>query len=229
MSRLADGRRLARRVLGRARWGNLRRLEPVSRKFGYDRGTPIDRWYTDRFLAANTDALRGVVGEVADDGYTRAFGGDAVERGEVIDLDPANPRATVIADLADPGALPTRAFDCLVVTQTLQYLPDPEASLGGIARSLRPGGHLLLSVPALTPHDAKEPDAIDHWRFWPAGVESLLRRAFPGASATVHAYGNVLAATAFLQGLAAEELRPDELAHHDARYPIVVCARVDVP
>src|SRR5262245_50153649 len=35
------------------RWGNLRRVRPFSASYGFDRGTPIDRYYLDTFLRAN--------------------------------------------------------------------------------------------------------------------------------------------------------------------------------
>ncbi|CAN5413735.1 hypothetical protein BH23ACT9_BH23ACT9_29090 [soil metagenome] len=219
-------RQQLRRAVRRPRWGNLRRMRPLSPKFGFDRGTPIDRHHIGAFMAANADAIRGVVGEIAEDSYTTQFGGDRVQRIEIIDIDPDNPRATIIADLAQAGALPESAFDCLIVTQTLQYVADPLAALRTCATALRPGGALLLAAPALTAHDAIEPDDIDHWRFWPAGLRHLIDQAFPQAEVAVHVHGNLTSTIAFLHGLAAEELRPDELDAEDPRYPIVILARV---
>jgi SAM-dependent methyltransferase len=216
-----------RRRLRRPRWGNLRRLRPLSAKFGFDRGTPIDRHHTDAFMAAHADAIRGVVGEIADDPYARRFGGRDVERVEIIDIDPSNSRATIIADLAEEGALPDAAFDCLIVTQTLQYIADPAAALRSCAAALRPGGTLLLAVPALTAHDSIEPDDVDFWRFWPAGLRHLLDLAFPGAVVALHSAGNLVTTIAFLHGISAEELRAEELALVDPRYPVVILARVE--
>lgn len=211
------------------RWGNTRRLQPFSPRFGFDRGTPIDRYYMERFLAAESHAIRGVVGEIAEPQYAVSFGGPHVRAIEVIDLDPRNPRATVVADLADPDALPPDAFDCLIVTQTLQYLADPGAALRGLARALRPGATLLAALPALAPHDAREPSSQDFWRFWPAGVTDLLARALPTSAIRVVGYGNVLSATAFLHGISAQELSAAELDYVDERFPVVVCARAAVP
>jgi hypothetical protein len=45
----------------------------------------------------------------------------------------------------------------------------------------------------------------------------------------VRSYGNVLACTAFLLGLAAQELRTDRLRDHDPNVPLVVCARAAKP
>jgi SAM-dependent methyltransferase len=222
-------RQRLRRAVRRPRWGNLRRLEPFSATFGFDRGTPVDRYYIRRFVGAHADALRGVAGEVSEPTYLGEFGDDRLERIEVIDLDPVNRRATLIADLSQSASLPTHTFDCLVITQTLQYIPKPERALAICVEALRPGGSLLVAVPALAAHDTHEAPEVDHWRFWPAGLLSLLQRVAPEASHTVAGYGNLVATIAFLQGLSAEELEPAELRHCDPRFPVVVCARVDLP
>ena len=48
----------------------------LSRDFGFDRGTPIDRYYIESFLSTHASDIRGHVLEVADNTYTRRFGGD---------------------------------------------------------------------------------------------------------------------------------------------------------
>lgn len=219
-------RQRLRRTMRRARWGNLRRLEPISPRFGFDRGTPIDRHYTEAFLAVHASTVRGTVGEVAGDEYARHFGGNDVDRIEIIDVDPENSRATLLADLTCEGSLPAGTFDCLIVTQTLQYVPDPAIALRTCADALRAGGTLLLAVPALTPHDDLEPADTDYWRFWPAGVRKLVLDAFPPQTdIEVMGLGNLITAVAFLHGLASEELSPDEFDRHDPRFPVVVHAR----
>lgn len=222
-------RQRLRRIRWRARWGNLRRATPISASFGFDRGTPIDRFYLERFLADEASAIRGVVGEVAGSLYATSFGGERVTRVEVIDIDPNNPHATLVADLSDADELPAGVFDCLLVVQTLQYTPSPEVALANCLRSLRPGGTLLLALPALAAHDDNERPEDDHWRFWPGGVVSLVSQVAPQADSRVVAYGNLTAAIAFLHGLAAEELRDDELARQDLRFPVVVCVRITLP
>jgi SAM-dependent methyltransferase len=218
-----------RRTVQRVRWGNLRRLEPVSRTFGFERGTPIDRYHLREFLRAEADAIRGVVGEISEARYTEAFGGDRVRRVEVIDVDATNSRATVVADLTVTGSLPVKTFDCLLVIQTLQYTHPLDVALRTCLDALAPGGTLLLALPGLAPHDTHVPVEGDFWRFLPAGVEALLRDVAPDARVSVRGYGNLVAATAALHGLAAEELTSRELAHHDPGFPVLVCARVDVP
>jgi SAM-dependent methyltransferase len=222
-------RRQLRRLLRRPLWGNLRRSEPISPTFGFDRGTPVDRYYMLRFLAEHAAAVRGVVGEIAEARYVRQFGDDRLTRVEIIDIDPGNPHATLVADLAESSSLPAATFDTLVVLQTLQYTTSVTAALGNCIQALRPGGSLLLAMPGLTAHDDRIPLEEDRWRFLPAGVDELLRAAAPEARRRVVGYGNLVAALAFLHGISAEELRPRELDRYDARYPVVTCARLDLP
>ena len=40
-------------------WGDLKRADPVSRNWGYDRGTPIDRHYIEEFLASCSSDIAG--------------------------------------------------------------------------------------------------------------------------------------------------------------------------
>src|SRR5712691_5482543 len=104
---------------GHVRFGHLRRLAPISRRWGKDRGgQPIDRYYIERFLAAHAADIRGRVLEVGDDTYTRRYGGDGVQEIDVLHAFPGNPKATIVADLAqDDDRLPPAAFDCVILTQ----------------------------------------------------------------------------------------------------------------
>ena len=63
-------------MVGHVRFGSLRRLKPISRLFGFDRGQPIDRYYIETFLQKNRSDIGGRVLEIGDPGYTLKFGGD---------------------------------------------------------------------------------------------------------------------------------------------------------
>src|SRR6185295_12180787 len=66
--------------VGFVRFGSLRRLSPISREYGFDRGRPIDRHYIETFLARHAVDVAGDVLEIKDDGYTRRFGAGRVVR-----------------------------------------------------------------------------------------------------------------------------------------------------
>lgn len=208
----------------RARWGNLRRDEPIGLRAGWDRGTPVDRVFIERFLARHAGDVRGRVLEVRDPRYTRLFGGQDVTESIILDVDPGNRAATLVADLARPGSLPQAAFDCVIVTQVLQLVADPRAGLANVAASLAPGALALVTVPALQPFDVRGREGEDRWRWSLVGFRQLLAQACPALDVEVEARGSLAAAIALFHGLAAEELEPAELERDDLRYPVVVCA-----
>lgn len=216
---------VARRVPGarplatRARFGDLSRTAPLGR-WGYDRGTPVDRWYIERWLHEQSRYVSGHVLEVKEDLYASELGASTVE---VLDVDPGNARATLVADLCDPDALPSARYDAAVVTQTLQYVADPQAAVRHLLSALRPGGSLLLTVPCLSRFDGP----ADRWRWTPAGARDLLESCSEGGLREVRGLGNGLAGRAFLFGLAAEDLAAGALDAEDPALPLLVAARVE--
>jgi SAM-dependent methyltransferase len=212
--------------IGRLDFGDLRRVTPISQSFGFDRGQPIDRYYIEGFLALHAEDIRGRVLEIADNRYTRQFGGSRVTRSDVLNLTPDNPHATIIADLANAGAIPSNAFDCIVFTQTLQYIYEPQTAVKTLYRILKPEGVLLASFPVISQICRYDMDRWgDYWRFTDGSIRRLLGDIFTPENVTVQAHGNILAAISFLHGLAAHELRPPELEHHDPDYQILITAR----
>src|SRR5262249_47866685 len=99
--------------------GGLGGTGSISRSFGSDRGTPVDRYYIEQFLRKHSGDVKGRVLEVKDDRYTTAIGGSSVEHSDILDILPSNPKATVVGDLAGGAPLGDAAFDCIIVTQTL--------------------------------------------------------------------------------------------------------------
>jgi len=216
-----------RKRLVRARrpaWlGTVRRTRPLSDHYGRDRGTPVDRWYINRFLAAERGAIAGRVLEVLNRDYTERFG-TRVDRSDVLDVDPTNRNATIVADLAAADTIADDSFDCFVLTQTLQYIYDFEAAVGHVHRILRPGGTVLCSVPAVSRVDRHELES-EYWRFTAASCTRLFSDAFAGGDVRVRTHGNVLTCVAFLLGMAAEELTTRELERDDPFHPLVVTVR----
>ena len=214
---------------GGVRFGNLRRLTPVSRHFGLDRGTPVDRYFIERFLARHAEDVHGRVLEVGDDSYTRRFGGHRVAARDVLHIHAGHPGATIVDDLASAVSIPSDAFDCIILTQTLQLIFDVHAAVGTLYRILKPGGVLLATVPGISQLDGGEWQDTWFWSFTPAAVRRLFTERFPAAELDITSHGNVLAACAFLQGLAREELSPGELDWNDALYPVIVTLRARKP
>ena len=216
-----------RKLLARLRhpaWlGTIRRTSPLSDHWGRERGTPVDRYYIEHFLAGERHSIRGRVLEVMNADYTDRFGA-GVDASEVLDVDPANEEATIVADLAAADEIPSEAFDCFILTQTLQYVYDLRAAVEHAHRILRPGGTLLATVPAVSRVARQHPDS-EYWRFTAPACSRLFGDVFERGSVDVRSRGNVLTAVAFLMGIAREELSSRELAVDDPFFPVVVTVR----
>jgi glycosyltransferase involved in cell wall biosynthesis/SAM-dependent methyltransferase len=208
--------------LGSVGFGDLRRLSPVSRAFGFDRGTPVDRYYIERFLAKNAGHISGRVLEIGDNTYTRRFGGSRVDHSDILHIDYSNPCATFIGDLAHRNVLPEAIFDCIVLTQTLHLIFDVRAAIETLHRALKPGGVLLITSPGISPVDRGEWEATWYWSLTAAALRGLLQERFHSRDVTVEAHGNVFAATCFLYGIAVEELDKADLDVDDASFPVIV-------
>ena len=204
--------------------GALARTTPTSESWGFDRGTPVDRYYIERFLHANRDVIHGRVVEIQDRVYTDRFGHD-VTRADVLDIDASNHRATIVADLASANHLASETHDCLVVTQTLHLIRDTRAALAHLHRMLVPGGTLLATLPAVSRVSRGVGVQGDYWRFTVASATWLFGDVFGEEAVHVASHGNVLSAIAFLTGLAAEEIRPRDLDVNDPYFPVVIAVR----
>ena len=223
----SNRQRLMRRLLRPARFGTLRRTTPLSDDWGYDRGTPVDRYFMERFLDEHCGDIRGRVLEVENGIYTQRFG-VGVDHAEVLDIDATNPHATIVTDLAAADCIPADTFDCIILTQTLQYIYHPQAAIAHACRILRPGGVLLTTVPGIIKMD---PDfaGTDYWRFTADSCATLFGEVFGREQIKVRTYGNVLTAIAFLTGIAYEELAQRELDLPDPAYPVVIAVRAVKP
>ena len=201
-----------------------RRLAPASDVWGYDRGTPVDRYYIRRFIARHRRDISGHTLEVRDSYYSR-WAGVGVTEQSILDIDPTNPDATLIADLGEPESLPAAAFDCFVLMQTLHLIPDLGEALRNAHRCLRPGGVLLATVPAVNRIVEGVGVEGDYWRLTPASARRIFGEVFGLDNVEIHTDGNLLTTTAFLTGLACEELTARELDHRDERFPLLVSVR----
>ncbi len=230
MNRMTRWRRQAPKpAVGRVSFGDLRRLEPISRRWGYDRGRPIDRFYIERFFSQAADSIAGRVLEVGDDRYTRLFGADRVQRSDVLHVTEGNPKATIVADLSRADHIPSNTFDCIILCQTLQLIYDPAAAIACIHRILAPGGVALATFPGITQRSDTAWRDQWYWSFTSASAGRLFGDVFGHNSMAVRAHGNVLTAISFLHGLAAEELAAGELDYDDPEYECVITVKATKP
>ncbi len=204
-------------------FGTLRHTFPVNPGFGIGHGTPVDRYYMDRFLEARATAITGRVLEIGDRESTTKFG-TGVTKSDVLHAVPGNPEATLVGDISDCPQIPDDSFDCIILLQTLHYVYDMEKAVAELHRILAPGGRLLCTVPGISQisrHDMERWG--DRWRLTSLSATELLATSFAAENTEVTTYGNALTATCLLQGITAEKLRSRELDAREEEYQLLVC------
>jgi len=206
--------------------GKLDRINPISRYFGFDRGKPIDRYYIEKFLLENRKYIHGSVLEVGDNTYTKKFGEGRVERSDVLHAVRGNPSATIVANLAEAENIPSNLFDCIILTQTLQFVYDLPAAVKHLHRILKPEGVILATVPGISQISRYDMDKWgEFWRFTTQSAQRLFEHEFTPANVDVRAYGNILIAVALLHGLAVEDVKTEYFEYQDPDYQVLITIR----
>ncbi|MEI8138434.1 MAG: methyltransferase [bacterium] len=201
-------------------------VKPVSDVFGFDRGTPIDRLYIENFLAKNRKCIQGKVLEVAEATYTAKFGDD-VSVSQILNFDEPNSDTTLKGDLTDPQGLPSSVYDCFICTQTLNFIYDVKSAIIGCRKLLADGGVFLGTVAGLSQISRYDMDRWgDYWRFTDLSIRKMFEEVFGEGHVEVQIYGNALAASAFIQGLAVEDIpKASKLMQVDKNYQIIIGIR----
>lgn len=225
-SPLADVlRAIRRRALiagtGKIDFGDLARIKPVSEGFGFRRGTPVDRFYIEGFLDRHRADIKGRVLEIADDDYSRRFGSGIVQQ-DILNVTEV-PGTTIVGDIAADGVLPPDSFDCIILTQTLQYLYEAPRAVSRIHNALKPGGIALATVPAISPVDRN--DWEWYWLFTERSARRMFEDAFGHGNVEVEVFGNAFAATCFIQGVAQEDVGRQWLQPKDPSFPVNITIR----
>lgn len=185
-------------------------------------GQPIDRYYIEKFLYENKSLIHGTVLEVQDDRYTRMFP-DYVAKSIICHVKGWN--NTKLINFETGEGVENGLADCIICTQTLQYIFDVKEAVRNIYRMLRPEGTALITVPGIKPlslyHEEKWGE---YWSFTVDSIRKLCEDVFESYS--IQAYGNLKSSIAFLNGSCKEELSTEELETNDIRYPMLICARL---
>lgn len=212
--------------LGEISWGDFKTIVPFSNNFGFDRGGPIDRYYIENFLASESEHIKGNVLEIAENTYTVKYGGNKVIKSDVLHFDEGAPGATYSSDLSEGHNLPSDYFDCIILTETLQFIYDYTSALKHCYRILKKDGVLLMTVPGISPIERTEWAEKWLWSFNHNSMNKIFSELFPENSFKIRTYGNVYAATAFLHGVGINEADRSKLDVRDVAFDVVVTIRL---
>lgn len=216
--------RSVNRKLFRTNWYDLRQKKPLSEIFGLDRGLPVDRYYIEQFLSQNRQHIKGTVVEVGDDRYSQQFGQE-ITRQEVLRY-AEKTSSSMTGDLTDLNSLAPGVADCLICTQTLNFIFDVKAAVKGIHFLLKKGGTALVTVAGISQISRYDMERWgDFWRFTDKSLTQLFGEVFGFDQVQTNVYGNVLTSVALLEGLSANELSKDELAFCDENYQIIIAVK----
>jgi len=220
---LADLMKYLTRKKIKVEFNDLSRTQPVSTTFGLDRGTPIDRYYIEKFLDSKSDFITGRVLEIGGSHYSRRFGGSKVESYEVLHATTENKGATLIGDLTVLDTLPENSIDCFICTQTFNFIYEVQKAVLGAHHLLKPKGVLLATVAGISQISRYDMERWgDYWRFTTASIDRLFQPVF-GDGVEIQSFGNMLAASAFLQGIAVEDLPdPTLLDEQNTDYQLII-------
>lgn len=196
-------------------------IDPISRRYGREHGTPIDRYYIEKFLKDNIDLIHGDIAEFADDNYTRQFGHD-INNSYVLHVNGWGENA-IKANLVTGEGIRENMVDCLICTQVLQFIFDLDLAIANMYRILKPGGVALLTV-----HSIAQISLYDYrnwgeyWRFTDMSIRELVKKNCRDAGLIICSYGNVKACIASLYGLCQEDMEQTDLDYSDEQYPLLL-------
>lgn len=196
--------------------------KPISTKFGFDRGKPIDRYWIEKFIKANKNYIKGRCLEIGDSRYTQLFGENRITKIDVLDIDKKNKTANIYADLRKMPNIVSNTYDCIILTHVLGMVDNLNSAVSELHRILKPGGTILATSASLSPtYDLTS----NYWRFTVAGFRYLFSKKFTPKKINALSYGNVLTGQYFWVGLSSEDLKLKDLDYDDPSFPCIVAIR----
>lgn len=199
---------------------------PISNIYGFDRGKPLDRFYIEKFLENNREDVRGVCLELLNNEYTKKYGCNKVYESVILDIEKKNTKATLISDLRNLKEVKDNTFDCIILTQVLQFIDDIDSAILECYRTLKPGGVLLATMPSISRIDCTSGEVGDYWRFTTASANYLFGKKFKKENTFISSQGNAKTGLYFYAGLAVEDTSRKLLSVNDKNFPLIITVRV---
>src|SRR5262245_62006429 len=107
--------------VGEVWMGDLRRLEPISRDFGANRGQPIDRFYINRFFADHRSDFYGRILQIRDKAETAA--------NQALNGDSRSIEITELPALMSGIEENFEQFNCIILEQSLTLIQEMQAAI----------------------------------------------------------------------------------------------------
>lgn len=194
----------------------------AGKDFGGEYGTPVDRWYIERFLDSNRGYIHGDVLEIAESTYTYKFGTN-IKQAYKLHVNGSD--GCTKGNLANgEGIIPDMA-DCFICTQTLQFIYDIHSAVRNIHKLLRPGGVALITAHGISQIAMYSyRNWGEYWRFTEQSMRLLMEEVFEKDKIEICRYGNVKTAMAFLYGLCQEDLSLEDFEPKDEMFQLILGA-----
>lgn len=203
----------------------MKNVNPISDYYGFDRGTPIDRFYIENFLKENQKDIKDVCLELLNDNYIKTFGGKNVTKGDILDIEETNKNATIIDDLRHLKKITDNTYDCIILTQVFQFIDDVPSAISECYRVLKKEGVLLATLPAMSRIDCISGTNGDYWRFTEAGARYLFEKHFSKEQLITSTHGNVRSGMYFYAGFSQEDVSTKILTQDDKNFPLIVTVK----
>ncbi len=199
--------------------------KPISKRFGRERGTPIDRIYIECFLKENQHKIQGTVMEIADSEYIEAFGHN-VEKSLILHVNGWG-KGVIKGNLETGEGIIENSVDCFICTQTIQFIYDVHKAVHNIYTLLKPGGVALITAHCLGQISLYDYyNWGEYWRFTDQSMRRIFLEDFEDSAITIKTWGNMKTAMAYQYGLCAEDLKKEDFEDNDVQFPLLITATV---
>ncbi len=200
---------------------------PISRQFGTERGTPIDRYYIEQFLEEHKEFIQGDVLEIEDNSYTIRFGQDRVKLSVVMDVSCTDSDITFNGNLETGDGIREEIADCFILTQTLMYIYDLKSCAHHISRLLKKDGVVLITCSGISQNSVRCMDNYGcYFNFNEAALIKMFEQEPSFTVVESGSLGNVKTVISHLGGLCCEDLKEEDFKINDKYYPLIVYAVV---
>ena len=202
---------------GEIDWGDLKKTVPICQAFGLTRGTPVDRYYLQKFITEIHPQVVGNILEVGgipkDRDFYQLIPGNCYRN---LNLEPG-PGIDITGDVHDISVVEPNSQDSVIIFNVLEHCYAPWIAVENIYSWLKPGGKCFAMVPSAIRVHATP---MDYWRPLPDAFVWMFRNF---SQHKLYVYGNPISVIASYHGIAVEELTSEELDAFHPDYPVATC------